>query len=59
MHVSPIKGEPMSKYSKALVAVAGAVVAVLAAVGINVDPAVSTAVVGAITSVLVLIVPNK
>ena len=49
----------MSKYRKALVAVGGAVVAVAGALGTQIDPAVVTSVVGAITAVLVLVVPNE
>lgn len=48
----------MSEYSKAIVAIVGAVVAVLAAAGINVDPAVSTAVVTLLTALAVYWIPN-
>lgn len=43
---------------KALVALGGAVIAVAAVVGTNIDPTAVTAVVGGITSVLVYLWPN-
>ena len=43
---------------KALIAVGGAVVAVAAALGTEIDPAVVNAVVGAITALLVYLTPN-
>lgn len=46
-------------YNKAIVAVVGAVVAVLAAAGIDVDPEVSAAVVSLLTAVAVYLVPNQ
>lgn len=49
----------MEKYSKAIVAVGTAVVAVAATLGFNLDPTVVTAVEGAITALLVYVVPNK
>jgi len=45
-------------YSKALVAVAGAVVSVAAIFGVNLDPAAVATVVSAVTAVLVYFVPN-
>ena len=48
----------LSKYNKCLVALGTAVIAVGAAIGFHVDPAAVAAVEGAISSVLVLIVPN-
>lgn len=48
----------MAKYNKALVALGTAVVAVAAALGFHVDPAAVTAVEGAISAVLVFLVPN-
>ena len=49
----------IQKYNKAIVAVAGAVVAVAAALGTNIDPVLVNSIVGAITAVLVCLVPNK
>ena len=49
----------MNRYKKAIVAVVGAVVAILAVAGINVEPEVSTAVITLITSLLVYAVPNN
>lgn len=48
----------MAKYNKALVAVGTAVVAVAAALGLHVDTAAVAAVEGAVTSILVFLVPN-
>ena len=48
----------MNKYKKAVVAVVGAVVTVLAVAGIDVEPAVVTAVTTLLTSLLVYFVPN-
>lgn len=49
----------VSPYRKAVVAVVGAVVAVLATQGIDVDPGVSTAVVTLVSALLVYLVPNE
>ena len=49
----------MTKYSKAIVAVGTAVAAVAAALGFNIDPTALAAVEGAITSILVFLVPNS
>ena len=46
-------------YNKAIVAVVGAAVAVLATQGIDVDPAISGAVITIITGAFVVRVPNK
>ena len=48
----------MNKYRKAVVAVVGAVVAVAAAAGTEIDPEVANAVVGVLTALLVYVVPN-
>jgi hypothetical protein len=48
----------LSKYNKALVAVGTAVVAVGAAIGFDISPVAVTAVEGAISAVLVFLVPN-
>lgn len=48
----------MQSYRKAVVAVVGAVVAILAVQGIDVDPTLSTAVVTLITAFLVERIPN-
>lgn len=48
----------MNEYNKAITAVIGAIVAILAAAGIDVDPAISTAVVTLITALAVYLVPN-
>ena len=48
----------MNKYRKAVVAVVGAVVAILATQGIDVDEGTTTAVVTLVTSLLVFLVPN-
>lgn len=48
----------MSKYAKALVALGTAVVAVGAALGFNIDETAVLAVEGAISAVLVFVVPN-
>lgn len=48
----------MTKYAKFLTALATAVVAVAAALGYDLDPAAVAAVQGAITALLVLVVPN-
>lgn len=48
----------MAKYNKALVALGGAVVAIAGAAGLHIDPSVVTSVVGALTALLVLVVPN-
>lgn len=47
-----------TKYNKALVALGTAVVAVGAAIGFHIDPAAVAAVEGAISALLVFIVPN-
>lgn len=49
----------VTAYDKAIVAVGTAVVAVAVALGFHVDPAAVAAVEGAISSILVLLVPNK
>lgn len=49
----------MEKYRKAVVAVVGAAVAVLAVVGVDVSEALSTSVVGVVTGLLVYLVPNE
>lgn len=49
----------MNRYRKAVVAVVGAVVAILATQGIDVDPTVSTAVITLVTAFLVGRVPNE
>ena len=49
----------VQKYNKAIVAVAGAVVAVAGALGTDIDPALVSAIVGAGTALVVLLVPNK
>jgi hypothetical protein len=49
----------MTKYNKALVAIGTAVVAVGVALGFHVDPAAVTAVEGAISSILVFLIPNE
>lgn len=48
----------MSKYNKAIVAVVGAVVAVLHAAGVEVAEDVSESVIALATALLVYIVPN-
>ena len=48
----------MAQYRKAVVAVVGAIVAILATQGIDVDPTVSTAVVTLVTAFLVERIPN-
>ena len=48
----------MSKYSKAIVALGSAVIAVAPAFGLDVDPKAVLAVEGAVSALLVLIVPN-
>ena len=48
----------MSKYSKAITALGTAVVAVAVALGYHVDPAAVAAVEGAVSSLLVFLVPN-
>ena len=48
----------MAKYNKALVALGTAVVAVATAIGFHVDPAAVAAVEGAISTLLVFLVPN-
>lgn len=47
------------RYNKAIVAVAGAVVAVAAALGTDIDPVLVNSVVGAATALIVWLVPNK
>ena len=49
----------LSEYRKALAAVVTAVVAVALALGLNLDPAAVAAVQGAISTLLVFIVPNS
>ena len=49
----------IQKFNKAIVAVAGAVVAVAGALGTDIDPALVNAIVGAATALLVCLVPNK
>lgn len=49
----------MRKYRKAATATVGAVVAILAAAGIDVDPEVSAAVVTLLTALAVYLVPNE
>ena len=49
----------MAAYNKAVVAVVGAVVAVLAVAGIDVDESLAAAVVSVVTALLVYVVPNK
>lgn len=49
----------MSKYRKAIAAVVGAVVAVVAVFGVNIDPQVSATVVSVLTSIAVYVIPNK
>ena len=49
----------MAKYQKALVAVGTSVVAVAAAAGFSIDPVAVASVEGAITSLLVFLVPNE
>ena len=46
-------------YRKAIVAVVGAVVAVLAIAGFDIDPEISTAVIALATAALVARVPNE
>lgn len=48
----------MSRYNKALVALGTAVVAVATAIGFSVDPTAVAAVEGAISTLLVFVVPN-
>lgn len=48
----------MARYNKALVALGTAVVAVAAALGLHVDAAAVAAVEGAISTLLVFVVPN-
>lgn len=48
-----------SQYNKAIVAVIGAIVTVLAAQGINVDPEITTSVTTLVTALVVYLVPNK
>lgn len=48
----------MARYNKALVALGTAGVAVAAALGFHVDPAAVAAVEGAISTLLVFVVPN-
>lgn len=48
----------MARYNKALVALGTAVVAVAAAIGLNIDPAAVVAVEGAVSTLLVFVVPN-
>lgn len=48
----------MSRYNKALVALGTAVVAVGAAIGFHIDPAAVAAVEGAVSTLLVFLVPN-
>ena len=47
-----------AEYRKAIVAVVGAVVAVLAVAGVDVDPEVSAGVVGLLTAAAVAYLPN-
>lgn len=52
----------MTNYSKAIVAVLGAIVAVLAAFGITLPwftPEVQSGITAAITAILVYLIPNK
>lgn len=49
----------MKEYRKAVVAVVGAIVAILAVAGIDVDPEVSAAVVSLATALLVYVTPNE
>ena len=49
----------MSKYRKAIAAVVGAVVAVAAVFGLNIDPQVSATVISVLTSIAVYVVPNS
>lgn len=48
----------LKAYRKAVVATAGAVVAILATQGIDVDPTISVAIISLFTAVLVSRVPN-
>lgn len=48
----------MARYNKALVAIGTAVLAVGAAFGLDIDPKAVLAVEGAISAVLVFVVPN-
>ncbi len=48
----------MAKYNKALVALGTAVVAVAAGLGFHIDPAAIAAVEGAVSTLLVFVVPN-
>lgn len=49
----------VQRYNKAIVAVAGAVVAVAAAFGTDIDPVLVNSIVGALTALTVFLVPNK
>ncbi|MBS1863037.1 MAG: hypothetical protein JSS68_15150 [Actinobacteria bacterium] len=49
----------LTKFNKALAATAVAVVAVAAALGFNLDPAAVAAVQGAISTIVVFLVPNS
>lgn len=51
-------GTNIQKYNKALIAIGGAVVAVAAVLGTSIDPTLVNAIVGAIASILVFVVPN-
>jgi hypothetical protein len=53
------KTNSLSKYRKAISALGVAVVAIAAAAGLHVDPSVVTAVGGALSALLVYIVPNS
>ena len=48
----------MTKYNKAIVALGTAVLAVAAALGLDIDPKAVLAVEGAVSALLVLLVPN-
>lgn len=49
----------IQKYNKAIVALAGAVIAVAGALGTDIDPVLVNSIVGALTALLVCLVPNK
>ena len=49
----------MAAYNKAIIAVVGAIVAVLAVAGVNVDPEISAGIIGLLTAALVYFVGNK
>lgn len=49
----------MSKYRKAVVAVVGAIVAILSAAGVEVAEDVSESVIALVTALLVYVVPNS